>query len=384
MACARTSLPRQRLRGARVVLNQLRLPEPTPREMSDDPFVGTRYRALAKLRTGQRGELYVVEHLGLGKRFAAKVLRRELLQDPRAVDRLRLEAQSLGRLRHPNVVNIIGFEQAGDTPPFIVMELLRGRDLDAEVTERGPLPIGEAMEIADQLLSAMDAAHAIGIIHRELRPKNVFLHESATVQRIAKLLDFGKVRIDARVSTKAPPPLTLPTEAGTCLDGAEFLSPEANRGEVVDRRSDLYQVGLLLLFMLTGARAESMTSASAAASSDPRGPSLDLERLAALPFGLRDLIRCALARNPEERIQTAAEFRRQLMRVAAATEMTLLASVAVPSRQGQTSHAPSGPARQPWLRPTRPFMPKWLVFLALAIGATLLVVALGQSFRGMP
>lgn len=344
--------------------------------MSVDPFAGTRYRALSKLASGQRGDLYIVEHHELGKRFAAKVLRQELLADPRVVDRMRLEAQSLGRLRHPNIVNIVGFDVTNSGSPFLVMELLKGQSLETALSERGAMPLIEAITLVGQLLSALEAAHGIGIIHRNISPKNLFLHEPASGERVVKLLDFGTVRISSGVSRQAPKPLDFPTEAGACLPDADLVCPEVARGETADTRSDLYQVGLILRLMLTGA--------AHSASSSRSGPaSLPANRRRQLPETALDLLQRATANAPDERFQSAREFRRDLLQIAPSDREPTVRGLSDPADKAQQTTVPSSALRHA-SQTALPAITRWMLFLTLAVGAALFVVLLGRRLRGMP
>src|SRR5687768_4563264 len=166
-----------------------------------DPFEGTAYRTIQQLSSGDVSELFVVEHLQIGRRFAAKVLKPHLCGVPQVVDRLRLEGQALARLNHPNVVSVEGFDTTRDGRPFLIMELLRGRTLSQELSERGPLSMPKALAYAMQLLSALEAVHQIGVVHRDVSPGNVFIAEAHGGRNHVKLLDFGI----ARVVADAPP-----------------------------------------------------------------------------------------------------------------------------------------------------------------------------------
>lgn len=285
------------------------------RETTADPFAGSRYRGIRLLTSGDTGALYVVEHLELGKRFAAKLLHADQLRDMRVVDRLRLEAQSLGRLRHPNVVGITGFERTPAGLPFIVMELLKGRTLADELAARCQLPLFEALDWANQILSALEAAHAIGIVHRDLCPRNVFLHQAPTGALIPKLLDFGAAQVQVGFSERSPAPLAVPTQTGSFVGAPQFRSPESAQGRPTDARTDIYQFGLLLYLMLTGrgpfddcGTYPQLDPAQAPWPKEP--PSRHVA--AGLPKELDSLILTALAFRPEDRFQTAALLREKL------------------------------------------------------------------------
>jgi serine/threonine-protein kinase len=233
-----------------------------------------------------------------------------------------LEAQSLGRLRHPNIIAITDFEYTTDGRPFIVMELLRGKTLAQDIRERHHLPADEAVRWAMRLASALEAAHAIGIIHRDLSPNNVFLHQTSTGAIVPKLLDFGSALVQRGQSERSPSPLSVPTTAGTILAAPEFCAPEMAQGRPADVRTDIYQLGLLLYMMLTGRGAfEGM-------SEDPRRGTPDAKSLPAPPsrhaagltHELDRVVLQALAHHPEDRYQTITEFYQQLSDLAAAPQ----------------------------------------------------------------
>ncbi len=212
----------------------------------------TPYRPIGLIGRGAMGEVHVVEHKFLGRRFALKVLRTRLAEEMQSVDRMRIEAQAAARLDHPNIVQIVDFWFAVGDRPCIVMELLDGRTLAAELVERRCLPLSEAIAFMHQLLSALAAAHDLGVVHRDIKPENLFLHQPADHTRILKVLDFGIARVLPNAPQLAPQPLNVPTKTGTFLGSPKYASPETVRGERVDHRADLYSAGLVFYAMLTG------------------------------------------------------------------------------------------------------------------------------------
>jgi eukaryotic-like serine/threonine-protein kinase len=356
-------------------------PPSCAREIPADPFAGSRYRALSKLASGSKGDLYVVEHIELGKRFAAKLLRRELEQDPRLVDRLRLEAQSLGSLRHPNVVAVTGFDRTSQGLPFIVMELLKGRTLADELAECGALPVERAVDLTEQLLGALEAVHELGILHRNIEPNHIFLHQPPTGPARLKLLGFGLARVQSGVSERAPSPLAVPTKTGAIIGTRQFISPEAARGLAVDTHTDIYQVGLVLYLMLTGRdpfdpleRDASVAATElgrlAHVAEAPNPPSRHFP--GRLPTELDGIVLRALAKNPEDRFESATEFRRQLGEVGIALGQAR-------QIQGQQPARRDSAAAPPGIGPR--VITRVLLFLALAVLGGLLVVALGHIWE---
>jgi serine/threonine protein kinase len=288
------------------------LPAPAdPLPATEDPFLGTPYRAVRRLAAGGMGEVFVILHRELGREFVAKLLHGRFAADGRLLDRMRIEAQALGRLDHPNIVSISGFGTARDGRPFLVMERLHGQTLAAELAARGRLPVHEAVAYARQLLMALSAAHTIGVVHRDIKPDNLFLVSPSSGVPFLKVLDFGVARVLPGYDEHAPQPLALPTDTGIVVGTPRFVSPEGATGAKVDQRADLYTAGLVLYTMLAGrgpfdhlrGEAELLT---AHASVRPAPPSTVAG--VPLPPALDGAVLHALAKRPEDRFQTAQEF----------------------------------------------------------------------------
>ena len=223
-----------------------------PAESVESLLEGTDYRVVGRLGKGGMGEVYVVEHRLMGRQFALKLLRSHLLANPQFSERLRVEAQAAARLNHPNIVEMVDLWMSSEGYPCVVMELLRGKPLSEELDERRSLPVHEAIALALQALSGLAAAHALGVVHRDVKPENLFLQDVPGFARKLKILDFGLARILPGASRLAPDPIAVPTKTGTILGSPRFMSPEAARGERVDHRADLFSLGVVLYVMLTG------------------------------------------------------------------------------------------------------------------------------------
>lgn len=291
--------------------------------MIADPFEGTPYRTLDLIGHGGMGTVFKVEHRELGAKFAAKLLHAWLAQHPQVVDRVRLEAQTLGRLAHPNIVSITTFAQTTDGRPYLVMELLRGRSLAAECEYSGAMPVFGAVFFARQLLRGLGAAHELGVVHRDVKPNNLFLHEYDSGERTLKILDFGVARVLERLHPRSPLPLAYPTEGGALLGTPRFMSPEVITGGRIDHRADLYGAGLVLYQMLAGrdpfhyAKGEELLL-SAHAVEDPQPPSEAANQT--IPPALDRIVLKALAKRPADRFQSASEFEAALAELAGTLE----------------------------------------------------------------
>jgi len=284
------------------------------------PFLGTPYRAIRHLGTGGMGDVFLVEHVELERQFVAKVLRAEFARHPQLVDRMRLEGQALGRLSHPNIVEVTGFERTADGRPILIMEYLRGRTLRDELRLRSQLPVAEAVRYARELLAALTAAHRIGIVHRDIKPSNLFLCEAPGKITTLKVLDFGVARVLPSAPKAAPPPLSVPTTTGAVVGTPRFTSPEGAAGKRVDERADLYGAGLVLYAMLSGRGPfddipKERDVLDAHARRTPEPPSAHAGEPVAAE--LDQIVLKALAKAPDERFQSADEFSAALERVGA-------------------------------------------------------------------
>lgn len=282
-----------------------------PEGMTEDPFAGTEYRAISFLGSGGMGEVYVVEHRTLKKIHAAKLLRATHAADKRIVDRIRLEAHALAKLRHPQIVQIHEFAVTPSGLPFIVMELLNGRTLKDELAESGALRPNYALIHMMDLLSGLEAVHGLGIVHRDIKPSNLFLHVDDTGECRLKMLDFGVARVLPGISDDAPAPLILPTRTGTVVGTPIFVSPEAALGQPIDVRTDIYNAAIMLYVMLTGRGPfddlpDNQAIIHAHAHLAPPPPARDMKHW--LGPLIDQVVMRGLAKDPNERYQTAAEF----------------------------------------------------------------------------
>jgi CheY-like chemotaxis protein len=221
-----------------------------PRAMSEDlagQLLGGRYRIGALLGCGGMGSVYeaVREDLG-GMPVAVKVLHASTAADSDALRRFRREAHTVAALDHPNMVRVIDFQTPVDEPAFIVMERLHGSTLGDTIQKGRRFSVEEVAFIAVQILEALAAAHAANVVHRDLKPDNVFLTAVSGVPNVVKLLDFGVAKLmDVAECEKL-------TQTGMVMGTPAYMSPEHARGAGVDHRSDIYAVGCLMFEALTG------------------------------------------------------------------------------------------------------------------------------------
>jgi hypothetical protein len=273
------------------------------------------YRISAALGAGGMGEVYRATDTKLGRDVAIKLLPAEVARDPERLARFRREAQLLAALNHPNVAAIHGLEEVDGTL-FLALELVEGEDLSSRL-ERGPVPVGEALEIATQIANALEAAHAKGIVHRDLKPANVKITPEGQV----KVLDFGLAKAwsgepgtgSSSVDASQSPTLAHSgTAAGVILGTAAYMSPEQAMGKAVDKRADIWAFGVVLFEMLTGERMFAGENASEILASVIKDEPA-WERLpAATPTSVSRLLRRCLRNKPRERLQDIGDARLEL------------------------------------------------------------------------
>jgi eukaryotic-like serine/threonine-protein kinase len=267
-----------------------------------DTLFDGRYRIQRKLGAGGMADVYLAEDQELGRRIAIKILNGRHANDDQFIERFRREAKNAAALNHPNIVSIYDRGEAEDTY-YIAMEYLDGRTLKELIVGRGAAPINVAIEYARQILSALRFAHRHGIVHRDIKPHNVLVDGEGRV----KVTDFGI----ARAGTSQM------TEAGSIVGTAQYLSPEQARGGEVDPRSDLYSLGIVLYELLTGKTPfDGETPVEIAMkhlSATPKPPS---KLRPDVPRELDMVVMRALAKNPDDRYQSADEMEADLERVA--------------------------------------------------------------------
>jgi beta-lactam-binding protein with PASTA domain/predicted Ser/Thr protein kinase len=273
-------------------------------------LVGGRYEIGELLGYGGMAEVHKGKDVRLGRDIAVKVLRADLARDPTFQNRFRREAQAAAGLNHPSIVAVYDTGE-DDGPeghtPYIVMEYVEGRTLREVLKTQDRLPPQQAMEITAEVCAALDFSHRSGIVHRDIKPGNVMITDAGAI----KVMDFGIARALADNAATV-------TATAAVIGTAQYLSPEQARGESVDARSDVYSTGCLLYELLTGHPPFTGDSPVAIAYQHVReNPQVPSSVNAVVPPALDSIVMKALAKNPLNRYQTAAEMRADLQRALA-------------------------------------------------------------------
>ncbi len=353
----------------------------TPQHLSD------RYELGEILGFGGMSEVHLARDVRLGRDVAVKVLRADLARDPSFYLRFRREAQNAAALNHPAIVAVYDTgeaETAAGPLPYIVMEFVDGVTLRDIVHTDGPMPPRRAIEVIADACQALNFSHQHGIIHRDVKPANIMISTTNAV----KVMDFGIARAIADGGNSV-------TQTAAVIGTAQYLSPEQARGDPVDARSDVYSLGCVLYEMLTGEPPFVGDSPVAVAyqhvREDPIPPSQRHEKVSA---DLDAVVLKALAKNPDNRYQTAAEMRTDLVRVhngeppeapkilTDAERTSLLSST--PAAGSGAGHTDPSPRQQLDFTTDRTVgsVSRWLIVVAVLAVLTVAVTILINTFGG--
>jgi serine/threonine protein kinase len=264
------------------------------------------YEILAPLGAGGMGEVYKARDTRLNREVAIKVLPGEVAHDAERLRRFEQEARATSALNHPNILTVYDFGEY-DGKPYLVMELLDGTELRAQLNNGG-LPVRKAIEYAQQIVAGLAAAHEKGIVHRDLKPENLFVTNDGRV----KILDFGLAKL--RPPRNAPTGSDVATQKqytnpGTVMGTVAYMSPEQVRGQDLEQRSDIFSFGLILYEMLAGRRAFDRQSfaETMAAIANEEAPELSELNPKVTPQ-LEKIVRRCLEKKPERRFQSASDL----------------------------------------------------------------------------
>lgn len=274
--------------------------------------IAGRYRIEARVGSGAMGAVYRAEQAGLGRRVALKIVNRDRQVDGDTIARFRREATALSALHHPNTVRVFDFGTTTSGLLFLAMELLEGEPLTDRLLRDGPLPLPVALAVTQQVLRSIGEAHARGLVHRDLKPDNIYLARvTGEPAPIVKVLDFGIAKAvagDRKIDQ-------FETLDGTVFGTPRYMSPEQAGGRALDPRSDLYSVGIMLYELIAGHPPFVDSDAVVVMARHIRDKPELLSRAAPLrkiPPSLDAVVSRALAKQADERFQSADEFERAL------------------------------------------------------------------------
>jgi serine/threonine protein kinase len=298
-----------------------------------DPLVGKvlgeAYQVVRLVGEGGMGRVYEAKHLRLkDRRFAIKVLHPELARDAEVVARFQREAESASSIGHPNVIDVYDVHKTPDGLPYMVGEFLEGHELGMQLEHQSRVEVSTAVHIARQVCRALSAAHKKGIVHRDMKPENVFLveHDGAVT---VKVIDFGISKVGQSGKTNL-------TKTGMIMGTPSYMSPEQARGDKVDHRTDVYAVGAMLYHTLTGKKPfetdDPASTLSLVLTEEPERPR---KLNADIPEALELVVQRAMAKDVSDRYASMEELDRAL----APFDTGSVAIAAAPSKPGMPSRA---------------------------------------------
>ena len=299
---------------ARPATNPPALDETAPQGVelpeNGDPYVGTtiadRYRVLSKLGEGGMGVVYLAEHVFIEKKVALKVLSEDFARKADLVARFMQEAKAASKIGHENIVDITDFGETASGSVFFAMEFLDGMDLAGHIKSGGAMPFTRAKHIMNQICRALGAAHAKGIIHRDMKPENVYLVTREGRGDFVKVLDFGIAKMSALDEGGS-----RLTRTGMIFGTPEYMSPEQARGDKPDHRVDIYAAGCILYEMLTGDvpfHAETFMGVLTKHMFENPEPPSQRNPGANIPPDVEEVCLKALAKDRDQRYQTMKEL----------------------------------------------------------------------------
>ena len=313
MFCAECGLPLS-LPGAAhpYYENQYQASLPTVRLFDVDPLIGHviegKYELVVKLGEGGMSVVYRARRVHIGDDVAVKILLGKFVKDDAALARFRREARAAAMLRHPNVITIHDFGEADDekAPAYIVMEFIRGTPLRDLLKSENRFPVERALRLMRGICAGVSAAHRQGVVHRDLKPENILVvaPDDDFEFESVRVVDFGLAKLLADAG--AGP-------AGTVVGTPYYMSPEQGMGEPLDTRSDVYSLGAMFYEMLSGARPFDAETVSGVINRHLYEPPLPLPSSLGIPRRVSTAIMQALAKDPDERPQTAGDLARLML-----------------------------------------------------------------------
>jgi serine/threonine-protein kinase len=314
--------------------------------------LGERYRIIRRIGEGGMGIVYEALHVVIEKRVALKVLRSDFSSRPEVVERFRQEAKSASRIGHEHIVDISDFGETPSGQSYFVMEFLEGEDLANVLARESTLAPDRALRIVKQCCRALGAAHAKGIVHRDMKPENIFLVRRTEGDDFVKIVDFGIAKM-SDIETEGAPGRKL-TKTGTIFGTPEYMSPEQAAGKELDHRVDIYALGVILFEMITGRVpfvGDSFMGILTQHMFEDVPHPRDVNPNVFLSESVEHILDRALAKAPDERFQTMDELSMALAEPDANDRAETLVGVRAPREavtgrwEPETQRKASGPSR---------------------------------------
>jgi serine/threonine-protein kinase len=295
-----------------VTIPRTKAPETAQPGLRAGAIIGS-YRVLGPLGEGGMGQVYLAEHIRLGRKVAIKRLRSEHARDPALVRRFFAEARAANRIVHENVIEICDFLETDEGDRCYVMELLRGQSLGDVLARESVLPLPRTLDVAMQVCSALAAVHAADIVHRDLKPENIFLIERGRRKDFVKLIDFGIAKLSQKLDGAASGETA---SSGAIMGTPEYMAPEQACGAPVDQRTDIYALGVILYELCSGRKPFSAATLADLLvkhqKATPPPPSHARPLPARVSQELDALILGCLAKDPAQRPATMSEVEARL------------------------------------------------------------------------
>jgi len=283
--------------------------------------VADRYHVVKKLGEGGMGQVYLAEHVKMGRRSAIKVMNPSMVHDPDAVARFNREASNASRITHPNVCAIYDFGETPEGLIYLAMEYIEGEALTDLLERDGALKVPRAVHIFRQVADALQAAHDLGIVHRDLKPDNIMLTKNKGGADVVKVVDFGIAK-----AVSGDESGQKVTKTGLVVGTPEFMSPEQLSGDKLDGRSDLYSLALVFYKMLTGElpfTADTVQETMIKRLTDEPAKLAVTRSDLTFPAGLQEVLDNALTRTPVDRYQTVSKFAQDVASITGGSSATL-------------------------------------------------------------
>jgi serine/threonine protein kinase len=314
-----------------------------------DALIGTdvdngEYRIIERIGAGGMGSVYKAEQPSMKRLVAIKVLHPRFASREDLVSRFRREARAMSQLSHPNTARVYKFGQLPDGAAYFVMDYMEGKNLAHVVRTEGAMDPDRAINVMIQVCGALDEAHRAGIIHRDLKPENIFLTTQGGAADFPKVLDFGLAKVSEKQMGRGSMMLT---QQGMVFGTPEFMSPEQTQGDTLDRRSDIYSLGLILYELLTGKLPfDAVKPIDIMRAHVHEAPIPLNQRVAGKTFSrdLEAVLLKTMAKRPEDRYETAVELAQALRRCLTNPMASTAARRALPSDPAPTTRASARPA----------------------------------------